>query len=441
MIRAGIGALVAALLVPLAAAAEFAAPETTEVFVGTGTERAVDLAHRFIVEGTERVVRGDADLAPAVGYRLDPDAGLLQLLAPLADGETLRVTYRWVPLRLPGDFPAVTAADPTPADSTRMLTPSGSATDWIARTVDQDLVIGGAKTLAIEAGSNKDAAVEQSLRVSVTGRIGDDVRLTALLSDQNIPLQPEGNTQRLEELDEVLIRLDAPRGSATLGDFVARREGTAFGNFERRLSGAQGTALLGPTGARAVGATSRGNFRTVEIPGEEGKQGPYVLAGNGLNPSGVIVAGSERVWVDGRELTRGDNHDYVMDYSRGELEFTNRRLITEDSEIAVDFEVAEQEYRRNFYLGEGSFASDGGGLEWRTSIAAEVDDEEPVNLTLTDERRAALEAAGDEPVLVSGVECGEDGGDYVEVGDHFEYFKEAGADSGTCAVSFAQVAA
>jgi hypothetical protein len=316
-----------------------------------------------------------------------------------------------------------------------------TAEDRLARAVDEDLVIGGAKTVAIEAGTNKDASVEQSLRVSVTGRIGEDVRLTALLSDQNIPLQPEGNTQRLEELDEVLIRVDAPRGSATLGDFVARRQGTAFGDFERRLSGAQGTAQVGQGGAHAVGGSARGDFRTVEFRGEEGKQGPYVLAGTGANPTGVIVAGSERVWLDGRELTRGDAHDYVIDYSRGEIEFTNRRLVTQDSEIAVDFEVAERDFPRNFYLGEGTFATEGGGLSWRASIASEADGDDPVNLTLTDERRAALEGSGDVPALVSGVECGVDGGDYVPVGDHFEYFEEAGADSGTCAVSFTFVGA
>jgi hypothetical protein len=419
------------------ASAEIAAPETTEVFTGTGsTVVELALAKRFLLSGTESVRRGHEALAVGSGYRLEPDAGILVLMRPLAEGERVEITYSWVPLDLPAEFVAVEPGQPTPADSVRMAAPSASAADRIARVVDEDLVIGGAKTLSIEAGSNKDAAVEQSLRVSVTGHIGDDVNLTALLSDQNIPLQPEGNTQRLEELDEVLIRLDAPRGSATLGDFVARREGTAFGDFERRLSGAEGRAKTGPANARAVGASSRGTFRTAEFRGEEGKQGPYVLAGSGLNPTGVIVAGSEQVWLDGRLLTRGDAHDYVIDYSRGEIEFTNRRLITEDSEIAIDFEVAEQEYGRNFYLGEGGFESGGGGLVWRASIASEVDDQDPLNVTLSEERKQALAAAGDSTVLVSGIECGEDGGDYVPVADHFVYFKDAGADSGTCAVSF-----
>jgi hypothetical protein len=398
------------------------------------------LAHRFLLVGSESVTLTSRPLLPETDYRLDHDAGTIRLARPLPSGDTLKVSYAWVPVELPLDFVALSPGEPTPPDSTRMSaeTPGSSPTDRLARAVDENLLIGGAKTFSLEVGSNKDAEVEQSLRVSVTGRIGEDVRLTALLSDQNIPLQPEGETQRIEELDEILIRVDAKSGSATLGDFVARREGTAFGDFERRLSGAEGRVGLGPAGARATGGSTRGNFRTLEFRGEEGKQGPYVLAGEGFTSTGVIVAGSERVWMDGVLLTRGENNDYVVDYSRGEIEFTNRRLVTVDSEIAVDFEFAEQDYRRNFYLGEGSFASEGGGFTWRTSIAAEIEDEDPLSAALTDERREDLKAAGDEAVLVEGATCTGEGGDYVEVDDHFEY---VGGDSGTCSVAFTAVGA
>jgi hypothetical protein len=159
---------------------------------------------------------------------------------------------------------------------------------------------------------------------------------------------------------------------------------------------------------------------------------------SGPDPEGVVVAGSERVWLDGRELTRGDSNDYVIDYSRGEIEFTNRRLITKDSQIAVDFEVAEQEYRRSFYLGEGKsvLLNDHAGL--RASVTAETDSEEPLNFTMTEERREALRQAGDEQVLVPGAVCGVENGDYNQVDGHFEF---AGADSGTCEVAFTFVGA
>lgn len=443
MIRVVLLGVVAGLALSSPASAEIAAPETTEVFVGTGAGVVPEihaLAHRFLLDGSAVVRRADRALSPEVDYRLDPDAGVLQLAPPLESGETLTIHYAWMPVALPREIVGLTREEPTPEDSTR-IAPSAEllpGADRLARAVDNDLSIDGAKTVAIEAGTSRDATVEQSLRVSVTGRIGADARLTALLSDQNIPLQPEGNTQRLEELDEVLVKLEAKRGAATLGDFVAQRQGSAFGDFDRRLSGAEAWATFGPSRVRGIGASTRGTFRSVEFRGVDGKQGPYVLAGAGPDPTGLIVAGSEHVWLDGRSLTRGEAHDYVIDYSRGELEFTNRRVVTAQSEIAVDFEVAEQPYKRGFWLGETSFQTAGGKVAWRAAMTAERDGDDPRDVTLNDERRAALEAAGDAPVLVPGAVCGIEDGDYVQEADHFVW---AGADSGTCDVSFTFVGA
>lgn len=442
MIRRAVVLLVAAVLVAApGASAAASVPDTTEVFVGSGTGSAPEahaLAHRFVLDGSVEVRRGDNVLKADVDYRLDPDAGVLQLNPPLAAGERLTVRYAWLPLALPREFVGVERGEPTPKDSAHVAPTAKLTSDRLGQAIDNDLSIDGAKTLTIEAGTNKDATVDQSLRVSVTGHIGEDARITALLSDQNIPLQPEGNTQRLEELDEVLVQLEAKRGAATLGDFVARREGSAFGDFDRRLSGAEAWVSRGPARVRGIGASTRGTFRTVEFHGVDGKQGPYILAGQGVDVRGVIVAGSEHVWLDGRPLLRGENQDYTIDYSRGELEFTNRRIVTVQSEIAVDFEVAEQPYKRSFLLGETNFETEGHTLAWRAGITSERDGDNPRDVVLTDERRAALEAAGDSPVLVPGAVCGVDKGDYDQEVDHFVW---AGADSGTCDVSFSFVGA
>lgn len=442
MSRAGPAALAAAfVLSAIPCHASTALPETTEVFVVAADAaplESVALAHRFILAGSERVQRGEQPLAPEIDFRSDPEAGVVRLASPLLPGETLTVSYAYVPLALPAEIVGLLPLDPTSPDSARVAAPPSAGPFGLGPEFETDLEVGGAKTLALEVGTNKDAAVEQSLRVSVAGTIGEDVRLTALLSDQNVPLQPEGNTQRLEELDEVLVKVESPKAGATLGDFLSARHGTPFADYERRLAGAEAVVRLDSTSVRGVGAKARGNFHTLEFRGVEGKQGPYVLVGAGPDPEGVIVAGSERVWLDGRELVRGDANDYVIDYSRGELEFTNRRLITKDSEIAVDFEIAEQEYRRSFYLGEGKSVFVGDKAAMRASITAESDSDEPLNFTLTDERRQALHEAGDQSVLVPGAVCGVENGDYNEVDGHFEF---AGADSGTCEVAFTFVGA
>ena len=52
-------------------------------------------------------------------------------------------------------------------------------------------------------GTNKDFTVDSGLRLQLSGRLSDDIEIVAALTDENTPIQPEGNTETLEELDKV----------------------------------------------------------------------------------------------------------------------------------------------------------------------------------------------------------------------------------------------
>jgi len=71
--------------------------------------------------------------------------------------------------------------------------------------------------------------------MQLAGKLAQDVDVTAALTDENSPIQPEGTTQTLREVDKVFVEIKHPQYTATLGDFnlqIDQKEGGEFGRFE-----------------------------------------------------------------------------------------------------------------------------------------------------------------------------------------------------------------
>ncbi|MCI0706148.1 MAG: hypothetical protein L0Y80_01515, partial [Ignavibacteriae bacterium] len=141
--------------------------------------------------------------------------------------------------------------------------------------------------------------------------------------------------------------------------------------------------------------TQRGKFNTNEFRGIEGNQGPYQLTGRNGERRLVIVAGSERVFLNGEQMTRGEVHDYTIDYSSGEVVFTSKRLTTNASRITIDFEYTDRQFTRNLLAGgvETSLARD--RVRFNARFVQEADDPDaPLDGSLDDEARARLSQSG-----------------------------------------------
>ena len=334
------------------------------VFQTDGSRGPFSISDRAIEKASVRVWADGVLLLRDRDYVVDAHRALLTLLRDVARGTVIVARFKQSP-QVTDAIVRRRVLQPPDTEGDKPMPRVVSRPVVRARDEEQKLTIGGHKSISITAGSQH--AVHQALQVRIAGEVAEGVALLAVLSDRNLPIGERGGSRRLQELDRVFFQVNANRISATLGDLDVAFDETVFGRYRRQLQGVRVFAHREKGQVAAFGALSRGRWETRRLAPLEGYQGPYRVSGAARQ----IVPESERVYLNGRLLKRGDGVDYTIDYERGHISFAPERPIGVESRIAVAYQVIEAGVHSRL-MGMESRLSLGEGASLGTTLIREA---------------------------------------------------------------------
>ena len=197
-------------------------------------DSVINLSHEMVVENTITDLSGTISKED---YFLNSLMGKLVLNDSVREPFVAIIKYEF----LTSHFPTVT--EPPVADLPlletileskeipRSLPPSEPLTE------DYPLVTNGSIFRGVTMSPISGVSMTGGLRLMLQGQVAEDITVIGSLTDQNSPIQPEGNTQALDEIDEVYLEVKHPSAKIIAGDIDLNLSGGRFISVKRRLEG------------------------------------------------------------------------------------------------------------------------------------------------------------------------------------------------------------
>ncbi len=384
----------------------------------------------WTIENSESVFVDGRLLERGSQYEFDARNGVIIFKQQIAETSSVVIKFARSPYLFKPEYTlrnvSQTWGQRADVDSKRNLSISDSHPKEDSRF--QGIRASGTKSIRIETSSVSGFRISQALDLKINGSAGE-AQVTGHLSDRDMVTGRLGASSRLRDLDRIFVEVASKNASVRIGDIEIREKRGELFSITREATGIHGRIGSDSKGLVVSGSARRNVEKTALIEAKEGLSGPYVIPVSDQGYRGIVV-NSEKVYLDGRGLKRGEANDYTIDYDRGLIFFNPRVVLREGSRIVVTYEIESDNAEEIYYI--GSDLALGGMAKISATYAARTTSGEAL-LSQIDSTASLIWADG-------GTYIGQGLGDYVKItSDSVVYYKYVGVGQGDYQVKFTKI--
>ncbi len=250
-------------------------------------------------------------------------------------------------------------------------------------------------------GNNQNLSINTDVDLRISGKINESLFIDGFISDNSLPLQYGESSSSLQELDKIYIKLYNSNISLTGGDIDITNLSNYFLKFSRKSIGIDVNIKNSNTEINSSIGITKNIFKRQNVIVQNGNQGPYKLVGENNEPYILVISNSESVFIDGVKKIRGSDKDYIINYSTGEITFTNKVILNDNNRVIIEFQYTNQNYFK--WLAYSGFSKEANNIKYYLNFYTEQDNKNsPIN-PLNEEELNLLNNAGDNNTYVTSV--------------------------------------
>ena len=155
------------------------------------------------------------------------------------NNDSIFVRYRTYPLNFTSVVQKRSPNNPSKINQKNILTKNPYM--YTPRTLSREDLFGsnslqksGSISRGINIGNTRDLSVNSNMNLKLAGTF-QGIEILASITDNNIPIQPQGNTQTLQDFDKVFIQFSKDGHRLIAGDFQTKESNDIFLKYNKKV--------------------------------------------------------------------------------------------------------------------------------------------------------------------------------------------------------------